>query len=217
MKWCKFYVASVLVVGILGNIAHSAILDIKCRFGGSYLSPSTVYLWGFDYDLQQLTVVETILGLEDSSYYHVELEGTTDSEDSVFHVTTIITNDTGVAWTGLILNYSPHGWLNISDDWIEVAGLTKLQTPVLQDRYCFEFSEPDPVLHGETFTMQFDVHVHPRDPAGVGMYFYDVWRYELVPVPEPSTILLITMGGLALLRNIGHTKLHRKRWNRNAR
>ena len=50
----------VAVVGMLGNVAHPAIVDIDCDFRGAYEGPGAVeYMWSFDYELQHLTIIET--------------------------------------------------------------------------------------------------------------------------------------------------------------
>jgi len=180
------------VVGILGSVAHSAIVSIDCRFSVPH---STRYVWSFDYELQQLTTIETISNLDFLTDFVIELQGSVDSDDSTFSVTRIITNNTGVAWTGLSYAYHHHPRAYASHSWMELTGLTKLQTIVSQDIYSFESTEPDRVLDGETFTIQIDAHVHPHPEYGL----WDVCNYTLTPVPEPATVALLGLGGLGLL------------------
>jgi len=59
MKRYKFWIVLVAVIGVLGNVAQSAIVDIDLKFGGPYISAeNTQYMWTFDYELQQLTIIE---------------------------------------------------------------------------------------------------------------------------------------------------------------
>lgn len=183
----------VAVIGILGSVAHSALVSIDLEFSVAYM---TQYMWSFDYELQQLTIIETLFDPEHLSFNAIELTGYTDSDDATFNVTRIITNDTGVAWTDLFFAYHQHPRASGSYSWMELTGLTKLQTIVFQNVQMFESTEPDRVLDGETLTIQFDAHMHPHPEYG----FWDVSYYTLTPVPEPATVALLGLGGLALLR-----------------
>jgi len=152
-------------------------------------------MWSFDYELQELTIVEMLFNPDYLSFTRIEITGFTDSDDSTIGVTRVITNSTGVAWSGLLFGYGSHSRARESESWMELTGLTKLQTIVFQDINSFHSTEPDRVLDGETFTIQIDAHLDPHPEYGI----WDICNYSLPLVPEPATVVLLGLGGLGLL------------------
>ncbi len=103
----RYIIGIVLVaaVGIFNSTAQAAVVDIECDFTALYRDPDNVqYMWGFDYELQQLTIMESLFDSQELYPYTIDVRGSADSDDTTFHVTRIITNNTGVAWTGYELS-----------------------------------------------------------------------------------------------------------------
>lgn len=177
------------VSAVLTTASKGAVVDIRCHFHG-YGNYST-YNWSFDYDLQQLTITETISEIE-LPYNALNLWGALDS-GSTFSVIRTITNDTGVSWTGYILEsrgtIMPGGSVGYVPETVES---TMLQTITYRERSIIEFAEPPPVLDGESLTIQFDLYT-----SGT-VEFNAVFKQEFVP--EPATFSFLALGTLGLAR-----------------
>ncbi len=196
-------------VAFLSTVAGAAVTDISCDFK-NYEDPG-LYNWSFDYDLQQLTITETVLTLDldvpvfDRKY--IQVIGFVDSE-SIFSVTRTFYNNTGVTWTGLkLLSFAPlpGGGSFVTGN----ASSTKLQTitfshPSNPLSGWIEFSDTPVVLDDESIMIQFDFFAPPVGHDGL---FTNHWYYEVVP--EPTTISSLFFGGLVLLRKRETRKNHK--------
>ena len=177
-------------------------------YGNSSL-PSTEYPpWVFDYELQTLTRtghVHLLPGTSDhlGAYYERWgytlrcanatmgiIRGVADS-DSVFHIDAVFENETGIPWSAWIITWrAPFAGGGIPlEDVVHVGG-SKLAN-VDPTGGANLVLTGDPVLPGETFTLNLDVYV------GEG-WFYD--RLDMRPIPEPATVLLLALGSLGLIR-----------------
>ena len=119
------------------------------------------------------------------------VRGTADT-NSIFHVTTVFQNETGITWTAWLIQWDapfvPEP-TPLAD--VVYAGGSKLTDATYN---IGAPAEPgivltgDPVLPGEAFTLNLDVYV------GEGG-FCD--RLDMTPIiPEPATIAFLTVGGL---------------------
>jgi len=123
-----------------------------------------------------------------SSVTPVEVTITAEAE-STFTITTTTTNESGFTWTGYVLSLDPQGDATFVEG---AAGSTKFETVEYPDPYTIEFWAPQPVLPGQVVTLQFDVSIPDAGP-----YTFTLLQS---PIPEPTTIAILALGGLLLLR-----------------
>jgi len=108
---------------------------------------------------------------------------------STFTITTTTTNESGFTWTGYILSLDKQG----SATFVEgTAGSTKFQTVKYPDPWSIEFWAPEVVLPGEVVTLRFDINIPDSGPS--------TFTLSQQPIPEPSTIAILGLGSLFLLR-----------------
>jgi len=166
--------------------AQANVVSINCGFP----QDENEYTGSFDYDLQELTVTEIFYVLYPYGGMFT-IRGQVDELSTITIIKTI-TNNTGITWTGLGLGNT----LGMGSGGYFVTGSfesTKLQTITCPgEDFMVEFSGPPPVLDGESLTIQFDFKFY--SPGG----FFNWLSQD--PIPEPTTMVLLALGGLALIR-----------------
>ncbi len=108
---------------------------------------------------------------------------------STFTITTTATNESGFTWTGYILSLDPQGDATFVEG---TAGSTKFETVEYPDPWTIEFWAPKAVLPGQVVTLQFEISIPDSVPY--------TFTLSQQPVPEPTTIAILGLGSLFLLR-----------------
>lgn len=180
--------AVLVLTALLGTTAMARILEIVCTDGHNPL-PSD--LWSFDYDLQLLTITDLVHGIYQGRC--IRVSGSTDSK-SRFTIVENVTNRTGVALTGyaLLLDNTI-----ITENVIVEGSVQATRFPEVHQTSSrrVEFVWPEAIPDRESFTIQFDVISRGMDPDRP----LALWLCRTA-VPEPGTITILGLCGLALLR-----------------
>jgi len=108
---------------------------------------------------------------------------------SKFTVTSTVTNESSMIWTGYLLELDSGGVATFVNG---SAGSTKFNSISYPDNWTILFGAPQEVGPGQVVTLQFDINIPSNDN-----YTFTLTQ---TPVPEPATFALLSLGSLSLLR-----------------
>lgn len=126
-----------------------------------------------------------IQGIETSAASSLRM---TAQANSVFTITSTVTNESSIIWTGYVVTLDPAGSATFVDG---SGGSTDFKTVFHPDAWTIEFWAPDEVPPNEVVTLEFKVDI----PDG-GPYSF---RLTQSPIPEPATMALLSFGSFILL------------------
>jgi len=188
----RFSVLSMIIALAIAGAAQAGFVNpddvpSAAPFTCEFTNPANSHEWDFDYAMPTLTMNEIIGAVAADN---VMISGETDS-DPVFTVIKTITNTSGVTWTGYNLTLAGSGIPTFVAG-SAGAGGGKLQNVAYPHPAAIVFSGNNPVHNGELLTLQFDINV-----PTTGLFDFSLTQH---PVPEPTTIGLLGLGSLTLLR-----------------
>lgn len=187
-------VAAAGILAWLIPVAQGTVIDSHYRIT-NYIPSQLEHSLTFDFDLQQLIITDIMHKYKPDFWYtHMEVTTIVDSYPTTFSVLWNITNDTGVAWTGYDFIWG--GPLHAGSPAMidpESIESSRLQTVYAED-FSVGLSGLPIVPDGDSLTIEFNLHTYPYLDIYTNMFFQRV-------IPEPTTIALLGLGALALLRN----------------
>ena len=192
----KIRVLILLLSGIVpfGDKACAAMKKIGVIDELYYQDPRTPRCsWSFSCETNTLLLDIAIDHVEGGGFKNrLLLYGEADS-DTVLTVVETITNKTGVPWTDYYVDHGGAFQVGGSSFIYDSAKSTKLTTVTYHSgEATMWFSGSELVLPGDWFTIEFKIKAYTGPSFGANLYQW--------PVPEPSTVSLLGMGVLMMLK-----------------
>jgi len=197
MRRCVVVLILVAGIAFLNSVAQGSLVS----YYGTEPEQSSNYAASSSVSARSVTRAmppsdePSLNGLDISQYAPAELIVNSETGLSLT-ITTTVTNESSIIWTGYILTLDPTGNATFVEG---TAGSTKFGTVLYPDPWTIEFWQPEPVLPGQAVTLQFDIDISGPAPH--------IFTLTQNPIPEPATAMLLGLDALALL-------LRRKRWAR---
>lgn len=183
----KRAIAGAIVLALATSLPANAgvITDIQCYFGG----PSSGHTWDFDYQTQTLTLNEFC---EEYGYEWVQMVGETGpGRATTFHVNKTVTNNTTLEWVAYELELIGAAIFEINLPGTPTN--TVFTTLVTATPSYIEWGQPATVLPGGSVTFGLDITIADGP-------FNFTLRQAAVPIPEPTSLLLLGLGVVMALR-----------------
>ena len=186
MRTLTFWAFAVAGVMLFAGGAQAGIIDWNPEWTDSTPLDLDNSGWlAFDYDTNTWTVWENYVAGE-SDWAAVSCVGGTDS-DPLIHVVKTVTNDSTFVWTDYHIEIS--GSEGVS--YVSGSATSDVFNTIIESGGTIDFYAPNSVPIGGDVTFEFDIII----PAGG--FSFDISQ---TPTPEPGTIVLLSLGALALIR-----------------
>ena len=182
MGECKVLFTSMAVVMFLSGVAHAELLASTHDVSATWLKGG-VEIWE---RIPPDTPSIIMMTVESEPMFDMQAS---QSAYSTFNVVLTAENNTAFDWTGYLLELDDAGEATFIDG---SGTCDKFGCCALLNLYCIEFSGPGEVAIGESAEFVFDLLIPSGEPV--------TFTLTQTPIPEPAGMLLLALGGIAVIR-----------------